>query len=333
MSVFIDRDFLTRISPQLQRFVKKKDDLYNFRCPICGDSQKNKSKSRGYVYRKKNDYFFMCHNCGAGMSFFNFLKRVEPTLVEAYQLERFKQSANYNSPEPNFDMAKEKPVFAKKLELPSIASLPDEHFAKQYVIGRKIPIDHYDNLYYAEDFKSYVDSFGIEKDLMENDKRLIIPFHDKEGNLTGFQGRALGESKIRYITIKLMDDVPRMYGFNRVNTEERVLVVEGPIDSMFLKNAVAVASSALQSAAQWIDKSKLVLIFDNEPRNKEIVKLMEDAIDNHFQVVIWPEFVTEKDINDIYMAGLDQEEIHDIIDKFTFVNLRAKMEFINWKKV
>ena len=117
MSVFIDRDFLTRISPQLQKFVKKKDDLYNFRCPICGDSQKNKSKSRGYVYRKKNDYFFMCHNCGAGMSFFNFLKRVEPTLVEAYQLERFKQSANYNSPEPNFDMAKEKPVFAKKLEL------------------------------------------------------------------------------------------------------------------------------------------------------------------------------------------------------------------------
>ena len=215
----------------------------------------------------------------------------------------------------------------------AIASLPDEHFAKQYVIGRKIPIDHYDNLYYAEDFEAYVDSFGIEKDLMENDKRLIIPFHDKEGNLTGFQGRALGESKIRYITIKLMDDVPRMYGFNKVNTEERVLVVEGPIDSMFLKNAVAVASSALQSAAQWIDKSKLVLIFDNEPRNKEIVKLMEDAIDNHFQVVIWPEFVTEKDINDIYMAGLDQEEIHDIIDKFTFVNLRAKMEFINWKKV
>ena len=333
MSVFIDRDFLTRISPQLQKFVKKKDDLYNFRCPICGDSQKNKSKSRGYVYRKKNDYFFMCHNCGAGMSFFNFLKRVDPTLVESYQLERFKQSANYNSPEPNFEMAKEKPVFNKKLELPSIASLPDEHFAKQYVIGRKIPIDHYDNLYYAEDFKAYVDSFGIEKDLMENDKRLIIPFHDKEGNLTGFQGRALGDSKIRYITIKLMDDVPRMYGFNRVNTEERVLVVEGPIDSMFLKNAVAVASSALQSAAQWIDKSKLVLIFDNEPRNKEIVKLMEDAIDNHFQVVVWPEFVTEKDINDIYMAGLDQEEIHDIIDKFTFVNLRAKMEFINWKKV
>jgi hypothetical protein len=334
MSIFIDRDFLTRISPGLQKFVKKKDDLYNFRCPICGDSQKNKSKSRGYVYRKKNDYFFMCHNCGAGMSFYNFLKHVEPTLVEAYQLERFKESSNYNSPTPNFEVAKTKPVFDKKLDLPSIASLPDEHFAKQYVMARKLPLEHYNNLYYAEDFKAYVDSFGIEKEnLIDGDKRLIIPFHDKEGNLTGFQGRALGESKIRYITIKLMDDVPRMYGFNRINLDEKILVVEGPIDSMFLKNSVAVASSALQSASQWIDKSKLVLIFDNEPRNKEIVKLMEDAIDNHFNIVIWPEFITEKDINDIYLSGLDQEEIHDIIDKYTFVNLRAKMEFINWKKV
>jgi hypothetical protein len=268
------------------------------------------------------------------MSFYNFLKHVEPSLVEAYQMERFKASSNHNSPEPSFDLAKAKPVFDKKLELPSIASLPDEHFAKQYVMNRKIPIDHYDNLYYAEDFKAYVESFGIEKDnLIDNDKRLIIPFHDKDGNLTGFQGRALGESKIRYITIKLMDDVPRMYGYNRINLEEKVLVVEGPIDSMFLKNAVAVASSSLESAEQFIDKSKLVLIFDNEPRNKEIVKLMEHAIDNHFNIVIWPEFVNEKDINDIYLGGLDQEEIHDIINKFTFVNLRAKMEFINWKKV
>jgi transcription elongation factor Elf1 len=332
MSVFIDRNFLAQISPQLQKFVKKKDDLYNFRCPICGDSQKNKTKSRGYVYRKNNDYFFMCHNCGASMSFFNFLKKVEPTLVESYQLERFKENSNYNSPEPDFKEVKKKPVFVKKLDLPSIDSLSDEHFAKQYVVGRKIPQEHHSNLYYAEDFKVFVESFGLEKDLKPDDKRLIIPFHDKEGNLTGFQGRALGESKIRYITIKLLEDVPRMYGYNKVNPEEKILVVEGPIDSMFLKNAVAVASSSLESASEFLDKSNIVLLFDNEPRNKEIVKLMEHAIDNHFQIVIWPEFIQEKDINEMFLGGLDKEELHDIIEKFTFVNLRAKMEFINWKK-
>jgi len=333
MSIFIDRKFLLQLSPKLRLFSKKKDDLYNFRCPLCGDSQKNKTKCRGYVYRKKNDYFYMCHNCGASTSFFNFLKQVDPSLVEEYQLERYKNSANTNSPEPTFSELKVKPVFKKKVDLPSIDSLPDGHFAKDYVIGRKIPESFYSSLYYAEDYKAFVDSFGVEKDIMQGDKRLVIPFYDKEGNITGFQGRALGESKIRYITIKLADDVPRIYGLDRVDETKKIFVFEGPIDSMFIENSVAVASSALESAVEYLDKSKIVLVFDNEPRNKEIMKLMEHAIDNHFNVVVWPEMIKEKDVNDMILEGFDNEELYDIMNKHTYVNLRAKMEFVNWKKV
>jgi transcription elongation factor Elf1 len=333
MSIFIDRKFLLQLSPKLRLFSKKKDDLYNFRCPLCGDSQKNKTKCRGYVYRKKNDYFYMCHNCGASTSFYNFLKQVDPSLVEEYQLERYKNSANTNSPEPTFSELKVKPIFKKKVDLPSIDSLPDGHFAKDYVIGRKIPESFYSSLYYAEDYKAFVDSFGVEKDIMQGDKRLVIPFYDKEGNITGFQGRALGESKIRYITIKLADDVPRIYGLDRVDETKRIFVFEGPIDSMFIENSVAVASSALESAVEYLDKSKIVLVFDNEPRNKEIMKLMEHAIDNHFNVVVWPEMIKEKDVNDMILEGFDNEELYDIMNKHTYVNLRAKMEFVNWKKV
>ena len=281
MSVFIDRNFLLQLSPKLQKFSRKKDDLYNFRCPLCGDSQKNKNKCRGYVYRKNNDYFFMCHNCHASTSFYNFLKQVDPNLLEEYSLERYKNSANTNSPEPTFTEAKVKPVFTKKLDLPSIASLPDDHFAKVYVIGRMIPEEMHQHLYFAEDYKSFVESFNIEKDkLKEDDPRLVIPFYDKDGTLTGFQGRALGESKLRYITIRLWDDAPKAFGMNKVNEDEKVYVVEGPIDSMFIPNCIAVASSALETATEYYDRSKLVLIFDNEPRNKEIVKLINHAIDN-----------------------------------------------------
>jgi hypothetical protein len=333
MSVFIDRSFLLQLAPKLLRFAKKKDDLYNFRCPLCGDSQKNKTKSRGYIFRKKNDYFYMCHNCGASTSFYNFLKQVDPNLLEEYTLEVYKNSANTNSPEPTFSELMVKPVFKKSLDLPKISELPDEHFAKQYVTGRKIPEEMYGNLYYAEDYKSFVDSFGVDKDIIAGDKRLVIPFHDKEGNITGFQGRALGESKIRYITIKLTDEGPRMFGIDRVNQEEKIFVFEGPIDSMFIKNSVAVASSALETAAEYLDKSKIVLVYDNEPRNKEIVKLMEKAIDNHFNVVIWPEMITDKDVNDMVLSGFDKDELCDIMEKHSFVNLRAKMEFVNWKKV
>jgi hypothetical protein len=110
--------------------------------------------------------------------------------------------------------------------------------------------------------------------------------------------------------------------------------VEGPIDSMFLENAVATADSNLESITSIYDKSKVVLVFDNEPRNKEIVMKIDKAIENHYNVVIWPEMIESKDINDmILLDRFSPDEIQDIISKNTFVNLRAKAEFVNWKKV
>lgn len=337
MSVFIDRKFLLLASPKLQRFARKKDDLYNFRCPLCGDSQKNKTKSRGYIFRKKNDYFYMCHNCGISTTFYNFLKQVDPNLLKEYQLERYKngETGNNNYPKPEFEEFKtEKPTFKKSLELPSIESLPEAHFAKNYVQQRRIPETVWSQLYYAEDFAAFIQTLGIEKEgLHKDDKRLVIPFYNAEKELVAVQGRSLGESKLRYITLKLHDDNKKVYGLDRIDTDELVYVVEGPIDSMFLENAVATADSNLESIVDTLDKSKVVLIFDNEPRNKEIVNKLEHAIDNHFNVVIWPEMMEEKDINDMVLGGFSPDEIQDIIDKNTFLNLRAKMEFVNWKKV
>ena len=337
MSVFIDRNFLLQVSPKLQRFTKKKDDLYNFRCPLCGDSQKNKLKSRGYIFRKKNDYFYMCHNCGVSTTFYNFLKQVDPNLLQEYQLERYKngETGNNNYPKPDFEEYKqETPKFKKSLELLSIDSLPEAHYAKMYVQQRRIPETFWSQLYYAEDFAAFIQNLGIENaSLKEKDSRLVIPFYDKEKNLVALQGRALSESKLRYITLKLHDDNKKIYGLDRIDEDKLIYVVEGPIDSMFLENAVATADSNLESITNVLDKSKVALVFDNEPRNKEIVAKMEHAIDNHFNVVIWPEMIEKKDINDMVLDGFSPDEIQDIIDNNTFVNLRAKMEFVNWKKV
>ena len=337
MSVFIDRSFLLQVSPKLQRFARKKDDLYNFRCPLCGDSQKNKTKSRGYIFRKKNDYFYMCHNCGISTTFYNFLKQVDPNLLKEYQLERYKngETGNNNYPKPNFEEFKtEKPVFKNSLELPNIESLPEAHFAKVYVQQRRIPEALWSELYYAEDFAAFIQDLGIEKEgLHKEDKRLVIPFYNEKKELMAVQGRSLGESKLRYITLKLHDDNKKVYGLDRIDTDKPVYVVEGPIDSMFIDNCVATADSNLESITNVLDKSKVVLIFDNEPRNKEIVNKLEHAIDNHFNVVIWPEMVDSKDINDMVLDGFSPDEIQEFIDKNTFLNLRAKMEFVNWKKV
>jgi len=262
---------------------------------------------------------------------------VDESLLKEYQLERYKngETGNNNYPKPEFEEFKsEKPTFKKTLQLPTIESLPEAHFAKTYVQQRRIPEAFYSQLHYAEDFAAFIQSLGIDKkDLHKNDKRVVIPFYNAEKELMAVQGRSLGESKLRYITLKLHDDNKKIFGLDRINEEELIYVLEGPIDSMFLENAIATADSNLESITDVLDKTKVVLVFDNEPRNKEIVSKMEHAIDNHFNVVIWPEMIEEKDVNDMVLSGFLPDEIQDIISKNTFVNLRAKMEFVNWKKV
>jgi predicted RNA-binding Zn-ribbon protein involved in translation (DUF1610 family) len=338
MSVFIDRKYLKLLSPKLNRFSQKKEDLFNFRCPFCGDSQKHLHKARGYVYRKKNDYFYKCQNCGIGHTMYNFINLLDANLVKEYALERYADTHKTPTKIEKTELKFEAPVFKKKpkgLNLPKIIDLPIDHYAAQYCIGRKIPEATYDNLYYANDFKAFIDELLPDhgKDLKEDDPRLIIPFFDNDGSLLAVQGRALRDSKIRYITIKLAEESIKIFGLDRVKKSEKVYVTEGPIDSLFLPNAVATADANLANAVNYITRDKLVLVFDNEPRNKDICKLMDKAIENHFAICIWPEMMQEKDINDMILSGFTSDEIVDIIDKNTFVNLRAKMEFIQWKKV
>jgi transcription elongation factor Elf1 len=335
MSIYIDRKFLHLVSPRLDRFARKNDDLYNFRCPLCGDSQKNKTKSRGFVYRKGNDYFYRCHNCGASHTFYNFLRHVDSSLVKEYSLERYKngETGNNNYPKPTFDEFKAKPTFKKKINLPSIAELPDEHYAKKYVLGRQIPIIFHSELYYAEDFKKFVESLEIDKDgLKENDPRLIIPFYNENKELIAFQGRALTDSKIRYITITVNKDVTKFFGLDRIDRSKRVYVVEGPIDSMFIPNAIATADSDLARVKQ-LNLEDVVLVYDNEPRNKEIVRQMNKSANDGFNICVLPESTDSKDINDQILNGKTSKELMDMIDKYTFSGLRLTLELSNWRKI
>lgn len=338
MSIFIDRKYLKLLSPKLNKFSEKKEDLFNFRCPFCGDSKKNVLKARGYVYRKKNDYFYKCQNCGIGCTMYNFINSLDTSLAKDYSLERFAngETGNHNYPKPviKFDA----PKFTKKkmvINLPSVKMLEKTHVAREYCMSRKIPEDTYDNLYYSEDFKKFIDELkpDNDKNLKENDPRLIIPFFDEDGQLLAVQGRTLNNSRIRYITIKINSESTKIFGLDKVNKEKKVYVTEGPIDSLFLPNAVATADANLINANNYLPKQNLVLIFDNEPRNKDICKLMDKAIEEHFAVCIWPEMIQEKDINEMILTGYTQDELVDIIDKNTFVNLRAKMEYIQWKKI
>lgn len=326
------------VAPKLVGFTQKSNDLWNCRCFYCGDSQKKKNKKRGFFYKKNNSLMYKCFNCSISTSFYKALEYIDPSLANDYSVERFvtkgKAGGNYAHPTIIQSII---PNFHKKydISLPSISSLSDEHEAKKYIVNRKIPKGCLHDLYYTSDFKKFVLELkpSYDKKLIDNEERIILPFRDESGNLKLFQGRAIGDSTMRYITVKLFDDFSKIFGLNKLNRQERIYVVEGPLDSLFIKNCVATADAALDYVGQFFDKEQLVLIPDREPRNEHICKGIKKYIDNGYNVCLLPEYLKGKDINEFIMKGLSKNELHRIIESNTFCGLEAEIEFNRWRKV
>ncbi len=320
---FVDVKYINLISTRLQKFKKVKNNLYNFRCCLCGDSQKNKNKARGYLYQVKNNTNFKCHNCGVNISFNNFLKQIDPVVYKQYTFEKFKEGhtgKSFTVEEPKFHF--EAPKFKPKLDLPKASANPE---AKKYLENRKLNPDNY---YYTEKFKEWTNSLQQTFDSTDKDEpRIIIPLF-YQNTLVGFQGRALGPSKVKYITVMLNDDAPKIYGLDEVQKSETIYITEGPFDSTFIHNAIALCG-ADGDLDKW-DIRKRVWIYDNEPRNAEITNRISKRIDEGERVVIWPSIISQKDINDMVLSGLD---VQNVIKLNTYSGLEAKLKFTTWKKI
>ena len=268
---YIDVKYINLISSRLLKFKRVKPNLYNFRCPICGDSKKNKNKARGYFYQVKNNTNFKCHNCGLNISFSNFLKEIDTTTHKEYTFEKFKEGhtgKNFvvKKPEEVFKEVESRPKFEKKVKI-DLPSAFDIEESKDYLYSRKIDRG---NFYYAKSFKGFVNSIkpGFFEDMEFDDSRIIIPLI-KDDVLIGIQGRSLTSNSLKYITVMLDDDSPKIYGLEKLDETKPIYIVEGPFDSTFLDNSVAMVGADLDIGTfGW---SNYIWVFDNEPRNREIV--------------------------------------------------------------
>lgn len=370
-SLFRDITFAHRLSSRLRNFKSKGNNTFNFSCPICGDSEKNSRKARGYVFpgskHHSNSLFFKCYNCNASMSFEKFLARVDAALSSEYRMGRFTERRLSVSETSNSEVSEISPPktlmdnkdFGRFFE--KIENLPKNHFAYQYLIQRDIPKDIIiSEMFYAADFRHALQELSKEYGLpisdntvakmRSNDARVIIPFTDFDGKIIGFQARSLDpKNPVRYITIKLDPYAPKVYGLNRLDTtKEKIYVFEGPFDSMFIPNAIAVMDSDLTNVAALlpdIDKSKFILVWDNEPRNPAIVSNMEKAIRTKFRIVIFSpnpgeEYEKNKDVNDIVSKGkIPPSEVVSTLDRLTQSTrsageaMTAELHFNKWKKI
>jgi hypothetical protein len=343
MTISVDNKYVRLISGRLRNFKQKKTNLYNASCCFCGDSQKNKLKARMYIYEKQNDLYVKCHNCNAGTNIAGLLKQVDTQLHSEYILERYKSGQSNNSNTitevlqlsvPKFGKVNKQKVFEHAEWL---SNLPKGHFCLDYVKNRRIPEKFYDKLLFTSHYKQFIDVLipNHGKQLLD-DARLIIPFYDENNELIAVSGRALetSDKTLRYVTIRTNESQNKLvFGMDRIDLSKKVYVCEGPIDSLFIDNCVASGDANLALTAKNISADEIVLIFDNEKRNLQIVKMIQTAIKMNHTVVIWPDTIGEKDINAMIMSGKSQDELLNIISSNSFSGIQAQLKFNLWKKV
>ena len=328
--MFLESKYLLLVSSQLSQFKKKSNNLFNFRCPYCGDSQKSTTKARGYVFSKKNNLFFKCHNCGVGKSVPNLIKDVDEKIYNEFIVEKYRP----HTIEERLKITAKKVLKSFKNAgtkgLIKVSSLSHDHPVKKFVESRQIPSRQHYKLYYVSKFYKWINTtFGDKFPSLQGDHpRLVIPFFNQDNIIIAVQGRAFGNENPKYITIKTRQDESKIFGLDKVDWNKVVYVVEGPIDSLFLDNCIATAQSDLRIPK----KEKVVLVPDNEPRNKEVLGLIEKYIDQDYQVVIWPDDLKEKDINEMILSGKTERQIKDMIAQNTYSGVHARLKFIAWKR-
>lgn len=338
MASWVDHKYVSLMSNRLTMFKQTNKETYTFRCPICGDSQKSKIKSRGYIFPKGGKLRFYCHNCGASMHLGQLIKEVDGLLYEDYIKEQFIET-NFKQPvrEIVSDITNTTPprfISNSPLgNLKKISQLEFNHPAKRYIDSRKIPPNKHFKLFYAPKFKHWVNSFIPNKfsSLTTDEPRIVIPLLDKNRDFFGCQGRALSDKGPRYYTIILNDETPRLFGLDTCDLNKYTYCFEGPIDSLFIPNAIAMCGSDLTKNMN-MNKRNMVICFDNEPRSLQIVEKISKYIDNEYNVCLWPSNIKGKDINEMILNGHPVEELTITIDKNTFSGLDAKLKLQMWRK-
>ena len=335
---FTDLKYAQMLSGRLDNFRIRNTNPYkiNFRCHVCGDSQKSRSKARGWLLERDNKFSYYCHNCGTSQGFSYFLKGVDQLLYNDWVAEKFVNKANSEPKSEKTDdsLFKTKaPKFNKTnplLKIKKVSQLKYDHPVKKYIQQRKIPPQHHYRLYYARHFKTWINGIIPNKfeHVGKDEPRLIIPFLDERGNCFGVSARGFDPKGIRYITI-MFEERPKIFGLDKVDFNQPYCITEGAIDSMFLENAVAMAGA--EGNTKGVQQSEnAIFVFDAEPRNKEIHKRMEKVIKGGYNICIWPTDVPGKDINEMFLAGANPEKI---IEENTYNGLQAELKFAEWRKV
>lgn len=326
---------MNQLSSKLPKFKQHSESTWKCRCPLCGDSKKNPYKTRGnfFVSSEDNKIYYKCFNCGRSHSLYSLIKMLDAALFSQYALETMTSDTSFVIPK---EVEKKEEVLTDSIleDLDCVMELAEDHPVRKYVEKRKIPLKFQERLYYVKKYKTFINSVIPNKfKSMENDHpRLFIPYFDNHGKVFCSSARAFDpKDPNKYITIKFDSSKDAIYNMDLIDYSKKIYAVEGQIDSMFLPNCIAVSGSSFINDTTQRLKSKLVLVIDNEPRNKEICNLIKKYIKENYSVCLFPRTFKFKDINEAILGGMTAEEIVKVIDENTFTGIEALIKFTEWR--
>lgn len=344
----LDIKYLGSISSHLPLFKwQRYGEVARCRCILCGDSKRDKTKTRGFFYpnEHRTGLQYKCHNCGEPMSFWFFLKKEFPGEYREYRLEQYRGKGGRTErfvdpdPDPIEEVTQEPDSVQTKLkhDWTYVSDLFPEHPARTYCLGRGLSEAHLKRIVYTSNFNDWA-AKNIGECLIPppRDERLVFPFFDEGGRCYGAQGRVFYpcDANSRFKTAMLKDTkLGKVFGLERLNKDSPVIVVEGVIDSLFLPNCVAICGGDINDFFKSLSE-KVYVVLDNEPRSRDTIKRMEKAISDGFTVVIWGIDTRFKDINDmIAKGGMSVRDIIKHIANNSLSGTRARTKLAFWKKI
>lgn len=329
MDLLVDT-LLLQIKHKLRNF-KRIRDIYNFSCPFCGDSKKNKLKARAYIYPfSPGEYNFHCKNCGKGSSVKNFLKEISPESYHSLLIHSFISPQQH---ELVTQRDKVESVILPKELIPYY----NIELSKRFIAARKIPEQRLIDVYYIEDLNELINNYTYlgYSPLKYESPRLVFVIRNEDREIIGYVTRAIyKKDPMRYYNISITKE-PLLYGINRLDNTKPIWIVEGIIDSLFLENSIASCSSSFQPAVDFCNRKnykQYTLVYDNEPYNQQICNNIKHSIESGHEVVIYNQFPFKgKDINEMILKnGIGGKEVQAELSRHAFQGIRAQLEYFYW---
>ena len=243
-----------------------------FRCPICGDSKKNRLKKRGYFYRKTGTFY--CFNCGTNMTGYDFLKAICPKdvfdrIIQDYKVLNFDNIVRGRKVEAiqpqrsTFEILAPNPSYRYLLDAKWVVK-PLSDYAKHCLDDRKIPVGSRNML------KSIVDPNGREFILIQYIWDDSCIYHQL-WNASKYDINGQGSVKYIFPKDENINFQPKpVFNIGNVDVSHHsIYCTEGVFDSLFIKNGVALGGRSLtdyqyRMLTELYPRHKIVLAFDHD---------------------------------------------------------------------